>query len=363
MQKKIIALAVAGLASTAAFAQSNVQIYGVVDVGYNRSSSSDTGALKSRNALDSGMQSGSRIGFRGTEDLGNGLKASFVLENSIGVDTGAGPAMTRQSFLALSNQYGTVAAGRQYTPQYGLVSKVDPFGTGTAGDVTYGRGVYGMGAAAAPTTIRLNNLVAYVSPTFGGGFNVIAGYTANGLVDELNTPSGTASADAKVWAINPNYSNGPLFVGFNYHRVKIDAADYKDRVWDLGASYDFGVVKLAGVYGRIKNTNLVANTTNIAKQWMIGATVPVGAAGNVLVSYSRNKIDSDVVAADGAKASKWALGYTHNLSKRTNLYAVYAKISTNTEAEGSFSVKGGAAIGGGADDYTSGLNLGVRHQF
>ncbi|HOI51319.1 MAG TPA: porin, partial [Azonexus sp.] len=140
MQKKIIALAVAGLASTAAFAQSNVQIYGVVDVGYNRSSSSDTGALKSRNALDSGLQSGSRIGFRGTEDLGNGLKASFVLEYGITADTGAGlSGPARQSFLALSNSYGTVAAGRQYTPQYELVSKVDPFGAGTVGDVTFGR--------------------------------------------------------------------------------------------------------------------------------------------------------------------------------------------------------------------------------
>lgn len=150
----------------------------------------------------------------------------------------------------------------------------------------------------------------------------------------------------------------------NYHQVKIDAAGYKDRVWDLGGSYDFGVVKLAGVYGQIKNDGLFGATLNHkAKQWMVGATVPVGAAGNVLVSYSRNKIDSDVAAADGAKASKWALGYTHSLSKRTNLYAVYAKISTNNEAEGSFSVKGGAAIGGGADDYTSGLNLGIRHMF
>ncbi|WP_374324410.1 porin [Azonexus sp.] len=372
MQKKIIALAVAGLASTAAFAQSNVQIYGVVDVGYNRTSSSDTSTFSSRNALDSGLQSGSRIGFRGTEDLGNGLKASFVLEYGIGVDTGAGLAgPARQSFLALSNNYGTVAAGRQYTPQYGLISKVDPFGAGTVGDVTYGRGVYGMGAAVAPTTIRLNNLVAYVSPSFSG-FNVIAGYTADGLGDEDATLKTAKDADAEIWAINPNYSNGPLFVGLNYHQVKVDAAGYKDRVWDLGASYDFGVVKLAGVYGQIKNDNYgvaaaipgaTGGDNTKSKQWMIGATIPVGAAGNVLVSYSRNKIDSDWVAADGAKASKWALGYTHALSKRTNLYAVYAKISTNTEAEGSFSVKGGAAIGGGADDYTSGLNLGVRHQF
>ena len=401
MQKKIIALAVAGLASTAAFAQSNVQIYGVVDVGYNRSSSSDTGDYKSRNALDSGLQSGSRIGFRGTEDLGNGLKASFVLEYGITADTGAGlSGPARQSFLALSNSYGTVAAGRQYTPQYGLVSKVDPFGAGTVGDVTFGRGVYAMGAAAAPTTIRLNNLIAYVSPTFSG-FNVIAGYTASGLDDEdMVNDSATGinplgkNTDAKIWAINPNYSNGPLFVGLNYHQVKIDGIDlrgtglvglpgiingvngakYKDKVWDLGATYDFGVVKLAGVYGQLKADNVLFESKT--KQWMVGATVPVGSAGNVLASYSRNKTSIDGVAGD-AKASKWALGYTHSLSKRTNLYAVYAKISTNDTAEGAFSVNGGSfnavnaasnAITGGTlatsgADYTSGVNIGIRHQF
>lgn len=366
MQKKIIALAVAGLASTAAFAQSNVTIYGVVDVGFSRVSSSDKLGLESRSGLDSGLQSGSRIGFKGTEDLGNGLKVSFVLEQSLvndyesdaKADKGNGlfGTVSRQAFLALSNQYGTVAAGRQYTPQYGLVSRVDPFGTGTVGDVTYGKGVYGMGAAVAPTTIRLDNLLAYVSPTFGGGFNVIAGYTANGIGDETAVDDN----DAKVWAINPNYSNGPLFVGLNYHQVKVDNLDYKDKVWDLGGSYDFGVVKLSGVYGQLKNDLFDSKT----KQWMVGATVPVGAAGNVLVSYSRNKTDATGI---DAKASKWAIGYTHSLSKRTNLYAAYAKISTNDDAEGQFSVRGANftpfPFTNSTADYLSGLNLGIRHQF
>jgi len=346
MQKKIIALAVAAAASGVAYAQSNVTVYGVVDVGYSRLSSSDTGSFKSRNALDSGLQSGSRIGFRGTEDLGNGLKASFVLEYGLGVDTGAGlTGPARQSLLALSGNFGTVAAGRQYTPQYGLVSKVDPFGTGTVGDVTYGRGVYVMGTDAAPSTIRLNNLVAYVSPTVAG-FNVIAGYTASALSDESSVAKNAKSGDAKIWAINPNYSNGPLFVGLNYHQVKIDSIGYKDKVLDLGSTYDFGVVKLAAVYGQLKTS--VPGDSWKAKQWMLGATVPVSAAGSVMVSYARNKTED-------AKASKWAVGYSHALSKRTNVYAAYGKISTNDDAEGDFSV--------GRQDYTSGLNLGVRHTF
>lgn len=356
MQKKIIALAVAAAASGAAFAQSNVQIYGIVDIGYVRGSSSDASTVKSRNAMDSGLQSGSRIGFRGTEDLGNGLKASFVLEYMLNNDLDSGVGGSRQEFLALSNQYGTVAAGHQYTPQHGLLGKVDPFGTGTVGNVEFnGNGVYHVGAFQG-NTIRLQNLLAYVSPTFGGGFNVIAGYTGNGLGDEEATAKGAKNGDYKIWAINPNYANGPLFVGLNYHQVKNDAADYKDKIWDLGASYDFGMVKLSGVYGQIKNSAGTAD--NKTKQWMLGATVPVGSAGAVLVSYARNKTDYD--AGNDGKANKWALGYTHSLSKRTNLYAAYAKIKTNDREEGNFSTIGTGRVG---NDYTSGLNLGIRHSF
>ena len=325
MQKKIIALAVAGLLSGAAFAQSNVTIYGIVDMSYLRTSSSDTGSFQSRNALDSGSQSGSRIGFKGEEALGGGNKVGFLLENSIGVDTGAGMSMTRQSFLYGAGSWGTVAAGRQYTPQFNMMSAIDPFGVGTAGDALYGRGVYVMGTYAIPDTIRLDNLFAYISPSFAG-FNVTAGYTADGIGDELGYATGAQSAAAKIWAINPVYSNGPIYASLNYHTVKIDSANYKNKVWDLGGTYNFGVVKLAGVYGQSKLDGVDPKF----KQWLLGATVPVGSAGNVLVSYARNKFDT-------AKANKWALGYTHDLSKRTNLYAVYAKISTNDDAEGFFS--------------------------
>ncbi|THF57648.1 porin [Pseudothauera rhizosphaerae] len=354
MQKKLIALAVAGLVSAPAFAQSNVTIYGIVDIGFTHYSGSEW--LDNRSGIDSGLQSGSRIGFRGVEDLGNGLKASFVLEESIGVDLGTGGNYTRQAFLALSGGFGTVAAGRQYTPQFLLLGKVDPFETGTVGDINYGRGVYLNGAFAAPDTIRLNNLLAYISPSFGG-FNVIAGYTRNGLGDEELTVDGADSGDAKIWAINPNYSNGPLFVGLNYHQVKIDAGDYKDKVWDLGAAYDFGPVRLSAVYGQLKTDSAVTDFKT--KQWLIGASVPVGTAGKVLASYARNTIDAD--GAPEAKARKWALGYTHDLSKRTNLYAAYAKINTNDEADGLFSVYKGSLTTG--VDYAKGLNVGIRHKF
>ncbi len=356
MQKKLIALAVAGLVSAPAFAQSNVTIYGIVDMGYQYTSGSDT--HKSRTGLDSGMQSGSRIGFRGTEDLGNGLKASFVLEESIGVDVGSGGNYSRQAFLALSGNFGTVAAGRQYTPQFNLVGAVDPFGVGTIGDAFAGRGVWSAGTVNGGQTIRLDNLLAYVSPNMGG-FTVTAGYTADADGNEASAVKGGKSGNLKVWAISPVYNNGPLMVGLNYHRVKVDAVGgATHRVADLGATYDFGVVKLAAMYGA--NKVKTPGNSDSEKQWLVGATVPVSEAGKVLVSYARNKFDT---TGSDQKTSKWAVGYTHDLSKRTNLYAVYARMSQNSAAEAAQKFAVYNDIGAGKANYQRGMNVGIRHRF
>jgi len=357
MQKKIIALAIAGLASTAAFAQTNVTVYGVVDVGYAHVSSSEAN-LKSKTSMDDGMQSGSRIGFRGTEDLGNGLKAVFVLESGITNDVagqGIWSGNNRQSFLALAGNFGTVAFGRQYTPQFGLVARMDPFGVGTVGDAgSNARGLWGV-------VNRLDNLGAYVSPSFGG-FNVIAGYTIDGFGEENATAKGARSQNTKVWAINPNYKNGGLDVGLNYHRATtkndVDLAGNglatSLRTYDLGASYDFGVVKPSIMYGRDKIDTGGATVVK-TKKWLLGASIPVTANAAVLVSYARFKEDQA-----NLKASKWSLGGTYNLSKRTNLYAAYAKISQNNNLDGTgtFSLDGIAG-----NEYLSGFNVGIRHSF
>ena len=149
MQKKIIALAVAGLASTAAFAQTNVQIYGIFDYGYSyRWDSLTNGAVDSNSAFNGGQASGSRLGFKGTEDLGNGLKAVFLFEQGLSVDTSSGASSgaittattaaaydasnndgktgsnnstyTRQAYAGLTGNFGTLIGGRLYTPHFTL---------------------------------------------------------------------------------------------------------------------------------------------------------------------------------------------------------------------------------------------------
>jgi predicted porin len=361
MQKKLIALAVAGLVSAPAFAQSNVTIYGIVDMGLSYLDDNRVNGVGSRTAIESGQQSGSRLGFRGVEDLGNGLKAGFVLEQGFFADTGAARndgAFSRQSFLYLQGGFGTVALGRQYSPQFNLVAALDPFGLGTVGEAN---NVYGVVA-------RMSNAAAYVSPSFSG-FNVTAAYSTeassystSGLVAGTANSAGIEdiennNTDVRAWAISPVYNNGPLMVGLNYHELETAQAgsNPKTKAWDLGGSYDFGVVKLAALYGN----NDVDNGAETDK-WMVGLSAPVGAAGKVLASYVNAEVDRPGSANDG-EGRQWALGYEHNLSKRTNLYAAYADIK-NDNANTAFDL--GDASGNAAGmGYESGLNVGVRHKF
>ena len=324
MQKKLIALAVAGmLAAPLAMAQSNVTIYGIFDIGLNYESSHATSGVKSRTAVDRGQQSGSRIGFRGTEDLGNGLKASFVVEYGHSPDVNSTFNLNRQSFLALSGDFGTVAAGRQYTPQFNMIARLDPFGAGTAGNM----------ANVYDWNTRLDNTVAYVSPSFNG-LNVTVAHSFQAAGQEVAKDGG----NAKVWAVSPRYSNGPLDVQLNWHRIKSDVSGATaTKVWDLGGAYDLGAVKLAAMYGNRKASGALDK-----RYWMLGATAPVGEAGTFKLSYV-SSVDKE--PASDVKERQFAIGYDHKLSARTNVYSAFAKR--------------GQDWGG----YKNQLTVGVRHMF
>jgi len=342
MQKKLIALAVAGLVAAPAMAQSNVTIYGLVDVGISHRGDNITPGVGSKFSVDSGLQSGNRLGFKGTENLGGGLKAGFVLETGFGIEEpgfrNGGQPFGRQAFVSLSGGFGTLAVGRVYTPQFNLLSAVDPFGFGTVGQMS---NIY-------PTDVRVDNTVAYISPNFSG-LTVTAAY--------VNHLTGAETAgndkDIRVYALSPVYQNGPLMVGLNYHKIDPQTAGAADlNVWDLAGSYNFGVAKVAAAYGSRE-----VSATDDRTSWMLGVTVPVSAAGKVLASYNYTKLDRAGTAID-PKSTQWAVGYEHSLSKRTNLYVAYADISNK---------KGGAASVGDSSNpgagYQSGFNLGIRHKF
>ncbi len=392
MQKKLIALAVAAAASTGAFAQTNVQIYGVVDYGYTlrhdrNETGKNVGISKTNSRFDAGQSAGNRIGFKGVEDLGNGLKAVFVLERGFYNDTGADIAgFNRQAYVGLSGSYGTVVGGRVYTPYYNLVSGLDPFADGTVGNYHNVKGdiaVAAFGDRNFFDPVRVNNTIAYVSPNWGG-FNFTAAYSNNALADD--SPTRNASNN-NVYAVAANYVAPDWNVGLNYHYIAAGStqATYgAERIVErslkgihnitLGGAYDLKAVKLSafisydkanfkdnvlGIYPTPDNKKSISQTN-----FMLGAVAPFGkhaVKGSFNYSYNSNN--------QYGKAWQLAVGYDYNFSKRTNFYAAYSYINAdksklNGRVGRDAVVDDATNLGGAAGaGYKQGFQVGIKHSF
>jgi predicted porin len=348
MQKKIIALAVAGLMSGAAFAQSNVTVYGVADMYYARASAAGNATT---NVINSGGLSGSRIGFKGVEDLGGGLKALFTLEYGLNADNkdsalGAGAA-TRQSFVGLTGGFGTVVAGSLQTAGYDFACANNPVG-GSALDA-----YHKVGSLGTTRTLlscghdgRASNAFAYISPSFGG-------FTAAWNHARVTEAAGAQATrkDASANLLAATYANGPIGVNFVYSKISAAHTAASDDVkeWGLGGSYNLGVAKIGLQYQQ--NDNAIANGKN--KKWGINAAAPVG-AGAVVFAYAKGKVN-ETAANDNPKS--WTLAYTHSLSKRTTAYAGYNRVSNG--GDGTFASVIAPTAGGKSSVFAAG----VRHTF
>lgn len=349
MQKRQTAIALsliaAGLAGTPALAQSNVTVYGVVDTFF---AYGKTGDAKFSGVQSSGW-TGSRLGFRGTEDLGNGLKAVFTLEYGIELDQNAGlgaaPNLSRQQFVGLQGGFGFVGLGRQYHPGY-YVFKYDaitpvPVSPQFVLAAKAGSRIVAGGAA------RINNAINYKSPAFGG-FSVNAIYGLN----ETNQTDDRRKGD--VAALGVDYANGPFAASLVVSHETEVAGDKNKREVYLGGSYDFGTFKLAGSFQNIRNATAAENSDKV---WHLGATIPVSAAGKVSIGYGHLSAD-----ANDSDASAWALAYSHSLSKRTTLYAGYGHIS-NDDGQSVRSPAFVSAANTAAGDTSNNLMLGINHAF
>src|SRR6195952_3990426 len=212
MKKSLLALAVLTAASGAAFAQSSVTIYGKVDLGLVY----DSGAGKSVR-ISSGVTGGSRIGFKGVEDLGGGMKAAFQLETGYCADSAAGSPnfctgsnnfMGRQAHADLTGAFGALSAGRQYSLGFNNLATIDPFGAGFAGQANNvsAAGLY----LVDPSGIRLNNSVTYSTPN-------ASGFTAS-VEAAFGEQTGNWEAGRETGA-GLNYASGPAYVGVTYYDV------------------------------------------------------------------------------------------------------------------------------------------------
>lgn len=353
MKKSLLALAVLGAFAGAASAQSSVTVYGIVDMGIVSSSNGAndvTGQANGRkNEIASGGQSASRIGFKGTEDLGGGLAANFVLESQIAADTGgttAGQLFNRVSTVGLSGGFGAFNVGRQTTVLKDAHDQIDPFGAaGVLGNVE--RIFYN---GANPDGGRVSNGIKYTSPSFSG-FKAQAAYN-------FGEVRGDSSA-LRSYGLGAGYTNGPLNVQLAYNEkddsgVTLPYSNVsKLKNTFLGATYDFGSFKLHGAYADTKKDFPVA-TDEKYRNYMLGASVKVGAAGTVLASYAIN--DTKTTGINNADSKQFAIGYTHDLSKRTNLYTGYARTTNDAAAK----LGGNDAV---LDKNVSVFAVGIRHKF
>lgn len=289
MKKSLLALAVLGAFAGAASAQSSVTLYGKLDLGFAKAAGS-----ADKQVADG---SSSRVGFRGVEDLGGGLKALFQFEHRFNPDTGT---VTNTAFwhglstVGLGGSFGTVNLGRQYTAAYSLATGViDPFGGDTVA------GLRDESLTKSVARLRTDNSVRYDGAF--GGLKVAA--------DIAETPAGGVD---RPYSVAAQYAAGPFMVAASYD----NPTGANDNLATLGGSYTFGPAKVSLGIGRGDNDSNVR-----VKQALAGVTVSVGAAGQVLAGYAQEEVGT----ADATK--KVSLGYRHNLSKRTQLYTDVTRVN------------------------------------
>ncbi len=382
MKKSLVALAVLAAAG-AASAQSSVTLFGIVDASIGHISGSNGG--QSRTYLGNSGLNSSRLGFRGVEDLGGGLAASFWLEGALNNDDGtAGQLGTggfdfrRRSTISLSGNFGEVRLGRDLTPTHHNDDVFSPFGTvGVGANIVFAALNNAQGFNANPNQVRASNSIGYFLPSNLGGFYGQAMY---GLAENTSGATGAAALAGRSGQYaggRVGYANGPVDVALAYGESKgaTNAASLaftnpEVRTLNLGASYDFGVVKL---FGELSDVRFEQSYTTVAARedkqrgYLLGAQAPIG-AGIVKIAYSAVKRDQEAFAND-PKAAKLALGYVHNLSKRTALYTTVARVtSKNGYAFGLNPAGSGATIlgvptGGDAKNSVTGYEFGVRHAF
>jgi predicted porin len=351
----LAALAVVGAASAqvngfSAGTGSSVTVFGVVDATV----AIGNGDTSNKTQLTNSGYNSARLGFRGVEDIGGGLKARFWLEASVQNDNGTGGATNvnnqasggalagmngsqgltfgRSSWVALNGGFGELRLGRDYSPQFWTLTVYDPFGTNGVGTTQTLNS-----SAGGAVNIRASNSIAYITPS-------INGFVGWGMVYFGENASNAASQSGDGGAIRVQYDNGPLSAALAYSKTTTGATT-EVQTTNIGASYNLGVAQLIAHWNKDTNTG-VADQTG----YLIGALVPAG-PGTVRVAFSTSDNGT-------AKTDKFALGYVYDMSKRTALYGTFASLSNSG---GATQALNGATTP--ANGSSTGFDLGIRHAF
>jgi predicted porin len=343
--KRLAAAAVFTCLPLAAFAQTtNVQVYGIVDAAV----ASEDNGVTSHTVVNSGNQSSSRFGFRGAEDLGNGMKAIFNLEGGMAIDTGVGDSALfgRRAVVGLEGNFGQLTIGREYSPIAAVAGATDIGGQGF-----YGSNLSAFGSSGVRLTRRLSNSVNYKSASVAG-FKLMAAYSTDPNKAEVTTDTATAKNNP-LKGVGVEYANGNLYVGGAYHMYdgKGLSGVGNAKEYAVGAAYKFGDIEFKGNW-MVANPELSAKFT----QYNLGAAVAFGPS-KVFVNLQQNKL------ATGERGNAVSVDYTYSLSKRTNLYTGYAKLRNNVTGNFGLNSSSVALAPGAKGADPSVFNLGLRHSF
>ena len=336
MKKSLLALAALTAFAGVASAQSSVTLFGIVDLSVN---SVKNGSL-SQKLLSSDQLNSNRLGFRGVEDLGGGMRAGFWLEGAMSPDNGTAGGQTwqRRSTVSLMGGFGEVRLGRDYTPSFWNYTIFDPFGTNGMGSSL---NIVSTLSSGATTLVRANNTVGYFLPAAGGVYG------------QVQVAAGEGATGNKYFGGRLGYAGGPVNVAVAYGKTDKTGAmidDYTDI--NFGGSFNMGFMSLMGTYS--KRDYSTADQKNI----MVGLTVPFGQ------STLKAAYNTASGSAKSLEAKQISFGYQYDLSKRTAIYATVSSLNNDGDAAtgARFTIGQGPAQTRGGDS-SKGYNLGVRHSF
>ena len=365
--KQTLIAAAAALACASAFSQTpSVTLYGVMDVGYTHAK----GDVSSWRGLASNRNTSSRIGFRGAEDLGGGLKASFVLEADVLADSGAGVTtplpgwsstdnktgaatgglqFNRISTVGLAGSFGEVTFGRYYTPTFLVDAVYDPFGQNGVGiSLITGTSVFYVPVGSV-NHLRASNMILYTTPNMDG-FTGMVGYAPSEAASNL--PKDGAHTSFKV-----GYAKGPISVDIASGRTTLaSVGDLKTT--SIGGAYDFGAIR--PMFEASEDKLGAAGANGRKRGLMLGAQIPVG-PGQIRFSMARVSKTSNIITE--GRARQLSIGYVHNLSKRTALFATFTTIRNSNYVNGGASGYSVGNAGVSPNGSVKAQDFGIRHVF
>ena len=344
MKRSLLALATLTAFAGVASAQSSVTAFGIVDLGARNVKNGSAGSLKT---LSPAGTATSRLGFRGIEDLGGGLRAGFWLEGQLDPDTGGtGHNWQRRSTVSLLGGFGELRLGRDLDVSYTNVGAADPFGYVGVASLANVRGAF-LGLGGATTAVRASNSIAYYLPALGGVYG------------GLMVAAGEGATGNKYTGARLGYAAGPVNVSGAWAKTAKTGTMVDDLTSaSVQASFNAGFATVGGVYEKSKYSNLDQKLASLY------TTIPLG-AGVLKAQITKVSGTGAGIFTKQYDAKQFGLGYVYNLSKRTSLYTTYGSINNGgTTVNGAlYTASGTGPAGMRRGETSTGYDFGIRHDF